>query len=263
MFQRIIKNLSHPKYAFLYMKDKISRVIFYILLLTTIMSLPVIIVSIFNPSSLIPSKGEITNSIDGMVSYDVEIVNNKLNSSNNHYIDMGMFKIIVGNVSISDPGYILKFDDEAIITYLSAGNGIVIETNKVTYESLNINDLEFSRINIIKVTNLIMLGFSNDNAIITSLVLSGFLINLFDLVMIILILSLFASLLKVMPIKFGDHFKINTYITTIYAVISLILTLFNLMELSIIALIITYIYQNMAYRSIKIIRKVEVKNKDE
>jgi len=265
MFERIRRSISHPKYAFLYIKDKLSRVILYILILTTIMTIPTILVGILSLIQIVPDRDVVANSIQLLLDDDVRIEDNVLirNENYNRRITVDMFNIAVGNMHYNDSGYFLVFENDKIVTYLSAGNGINIISNEITYESLNINDLNFDYSSKIKLANLITTTLARDNMIVTSIVFSVFIINFFDLLMLILFLTIIAQLIRNLPLKFSDHFKINTYVATIYAITSLILILFGLTYLSVIPIIITYIYQMRAYRSIKIIKKIEVRKKDE
>jgi len=265
MFERIRRSISHPKYAFLYIKDKLSRVFLYIFILTTIMSAPTIIIGILSPIQIVPSHNEISRNIDRFINQDIKIENNILITPTNYNsrTNINMFHIVFGEMFYNDTGYFLVFEEEQIRTYLSAGNGLRIIGEEYTYESLNINNLEFNNTNKRQITNIITTTFANDSKIITSIVISVFFTNLLDLLLLILFLSIIANMLKRLPIKFSDHFKINTYVATIYAILSLILILFGLTYLSIIPFIVTYIYQVRAYSSIKIIKKIEVKNKDE
>jgi hypothetical protein len=60
---------------------------------------------------------------------------------------------------------------------------------------------------------------------------------------------------KRVPMAFSMRLKLSLYLTTIYAVIQLILVLFNASYLNILGMIAAYIYHNLAYRSITIIPK--------
>ena len=78
MFNRIRKSISHPKYAFLFLKDKFTRIFLYILILATVMSLPIFFVSAVNPTMLFPSRQEIGLQINPMLNNNIRIENNKL-----------------------------------------------------------------------------------------------------------------------------------------------------------------------------------------
>ena len=265
MFERIRRSISHPKYAFLYIKDKLSRVFLYILILTTIMSAPTIIIGILSPIQIVPDRSEISKNIDKFIDQDIKIENNILITPTNYNsrTNINMFHIVFGEIIYNDTGYFLVFEEDKITTYLSAGSGLRVISNEYSYESLNISNLEFNKSNKRKISNIIANTFANDSKIVTSIVISAFIVNFMDLLLLILFLSIIANMLRRLPIKFSDHFKINTYVSTIYAISSLILILFGLTYLTIIPFIVTYIYQVRAYSSIKIIKKIEVKNKDE
>jgi|GEM_PF-6296926 len=265
MFNRIRKSISHPKYAFLFLKDKFTRIFLYILILATVMSLPIFFVSAVNPTMLFPSRQEIGLQINPMLNNNIRIENDKLidENNNNHFITIGSYNVLMNLETYPNAGIYLVFEEEHLVTKISGGSSYVLESNRISYKELGYNNLEFDISNKNFVINLILDGFTSDKLVITSIAISSLLINYFDLLILILLLAFISSLFKVLPLKFSDHFKINTYIVTIYAFVMLILNLFGLLYLDFIAIVIAYIYQNIAYRSIRIIRKVEVKKKDE
>lgn len=265
MIERLIKNLSHPKYAFLYIKDKFWRVFFYLIILATIMTLPVFINASINKTNLLPEQKTFSTVLTNLIDKDIKIVDGKLEvpTEGNFVGGSGMFFVSVKKYEYLNPGYYLVFEDEAATIYLNAGNGLIVKSNSYDYDDLNISNIEFTSENKNKLSNIVIKTFTNNSQIITTLIMSSFFINYFDLLLVILIMTLFANAFIKLPLNFKSHFKINTYIATIYAVLSLLLTLFGLEELNFIALIITYFFHQRAYRSIKIIGRVEVKNKDE
>lgn len=263
MLKKFRNNLTHPKLAFLYMKDKFYQVFFYILFLTFIMSLPVIFSSFVNPGALTPSSNDVNYNLTNIINEGYEIKDGKFIADKTKILESNLFNIQFGEGYFDKQGFFLQFKEEELVSYYNFGQGITYQTKSKSYDELNLENFEFNANNKTKLTNIITLSFSQNKGLIVALTISSIFINFIDLIVIVLLLSLLANLTKRLPFKFRDHFKINSNIVTIYAIINLIFILFGINNLDFISLIIVYIFQMIAYRSIKIISKIQVKKKDE
>lgn len=264
MLKKLKNNITHPKHAFLYIKDKFLNVFLYIILLTFFMSLPIILLGTLNPRELVPNSKDLNGKYQYLYDENVEITNSTLNmNEKNHLIELGVFNISFGDVYYETPGFYLRFKENEIETYYNMGSGVTFQNKTYKYKDFEMEDYVFEPANSRKLTNTINDIFSSDNVLISGLIISSIFINLMDLLFIILLLSLLAHLTKRLPFKFKEHFKANTYIATIYAVTILILSLFNIAAVEFIPIIIVYIYQIIAYRSVKIIKQIQVRKKDE
>lgn len=264
MLKKIKNNISHPKYAFLYIKDKLSSVFLYILILTMLISLPIILLGTINARELVPNSNDLDNNYYYLYQNDFEVVNSKLITNDKSYlIDVGIFNILFGNEYYEKPGFYIEFNEVNVKSYYLIGQNVRMNEKNYTYEELELNNFKFIPENYKTLSTKINNIYYNDKLLITGLIISSIFINLIDLLFVILLLSLFAHLSRRLPFKFSEHFKINTYIATIYAITTLIFSLFNLGVGDFIPIIIAYIYQLIAYRSIRIVNKIKVRKKDE
>lgn len=263
IFKTFYNNLRRPKLIFVNLKNKTSKVIIYILFLTLIMSIPAIITSFINPSNFLPSNNIINNSLEKVFDEGILIEENKLVITESKYLDLGVFGVVIGDDYFNGQGIFVQFEEEALVTFLNLGNGVKFETKRTSYEALEINSLTFKRTNKTIISTLIINAMATDNKVITFLLFSFILANLFELIFVILMLSLISNLITKVPIKFKDHFKINTNVATIFAFSVFILTIFGLGNLSLVAIILAYIYQVISYRAIAIISKVKVEPENE
>lgn len=266
MYQRFINTISNPKLVFLYVKDSFLRIVSYIILMSLIISIPVILIGITNKSMLFPSQSTIRTNIesnfynpnirvvDGILVNDLDT---NLEISNSFSVDN--FTYVIGDIPNSTQIFLVAFEKEGISLYtnVSTMSRVLLSTTKYT------QDFEFSHEYNYLISNMLV-NVVNDNPLILSTIISAHILgNIFDYIFLALILSLMAMLFKSLPLPFKAHFKVSIYIMSTWAIVTLILSLFNLTSLSFIAIIIAYVYQTIAYGSIRLVRNVGVKDKDE
>lgn len=263
LFKKLRYNLTDPKFAFVHAKEKIYKTILYILLLTVIISIPITLKATIDPTSMGPGSREVYTNLQGVIDKDIEIVDSKLKYEEEYVIDLGLYNIMIGKKVVNKSAIVINFGETHIETYIGMGGGQKFTTNLKSYEELGLVNFKFNLENKNALTNIIVLTLAKDNKLKTVLVLSEFFLNLFELVFVILMLTFLAFISKALPIKFMDHFRVNTQIATIYAVTTLIVLLFGGSMMNILPIVFAYFYQVRAYRSVKIITKIKVKNKDE
>lgn len=257
MFKNMINAISNPKSVFLRIKDKAYTILIYILLLSFIMTLPVILKAIVNKESLFASRDQINKEIYHILDEEVVIEDNKLITTSDIKFNVGMYVFTVGNPKITEIGYIISLEKEEVIIYFSSGQGVLIRASSTSYEKLGVGNLEFTNENKTLVTNLLINSFVNSPKIIALIVIEALLSNVFNILFIAMFLALLASMSRKIPLKYSYHFKANVYLATIYAFIMLILNLFNLGALSLIALIVVYFYHFRVYSTVRLIPKVK------
>lgn len=254
MFRKMINAISKPKSVFLRIKDKGYQVFIYILVLGIIMSVPIILRSIIEPGALFASGSQITNKVYHLTDEGIMIENYQLeNNDNNIKFQIGQYIFTIGTPLINEIGYVVSLEETSVVTYFSAGQGVIMKVGEVTYQKLQVENLDFTTENSNIIRNLLIDGFINNGAVITMIVLEVYFSNVMNIVFIAVLLALLASLSNKIPLKFSHHFKANVYLTTIYAFVMLILSLFNLGELSLIALLVVYFYHFKVYNSVRLI----------
>src|SRR5690625_338759 len=118
MLKTIKNNITHPKHAFLYIKERFIKIFLYIITLTIIMSLPIIMLSILNPRELVPNSSDLEGKYHYLYDENFEIIDSKLISNNNNLlIELGIFNVTFGDSYYDSTGYYLSFKENNIETY--------------------------------------------------------------------------------------------------------------------------------------------------
>lgn len=264
MFKNLINMLKKPQLSFLRIKDKTRKSLLYILLLTIIMTIPVFILAGLNKKELILEQNRLREVASVYANTSLEIRDGKLYNPNNinDITYVNNIYISIGERELNLPAYIIMFDEEKIVTYMTANTNMKITITEYSYSELGYENFIFFN-NENQIVTLINKTVINDSSLLWFKIFESFFNNFFDLIFVILLLSLIAKIFTKLPINFKGHFNINTYVATSYAITFLILDLFNIGDLNIIALIVTYFYQMIAYRSVRIIPNIKVGKKDE
>lgn len=256
IFQNMISAITSPKSAFLRIKDKKSKIVGYLLFLILLMSLPTIILGIIRADSLFLSSETLNVELVSFTNKDLEISNYRLVAHDVNLSEtVDVYHFTVGDVRVSTAGFIFKLAEEGIETYYAVGQGMTIPIDMVSYEELNVENLNLSGSNINVLVNMVTKAFSLNTQIVLTVLFSNILAQAFSLLLAILFLSMLSNINKRIPIKFSHHFKVNTYLASSYAVAMLIFSLFNLRGLGFVALIIYYIYYFVAYNSIRVVSR--------
>lgn len=266
MLKRIRDSITTPQTTFTYIKDSFKRVFVYILLMALIMSLPVILAGFFTKESFFPSDTSINGGFNNyIISDDLSIENGKLVNEKNlvNAFNYQEYYYAIKQIPQVSNGYVILFEEEGISVYAVLNSITKVKIDYQTYNDLEISNLEFKSQNSIIFARAINGMLVENNIMITGKIIFAIFTNLVDYVMLALLLAAFSSFTRNLNLKFSDHFKINSYTLTIYALITLIMHLFQVSILYYVALIMGFMFQSRAYRSIFMIRQIESRKKDD
>lgn len=260
MFRKLKISLSKPAFVFAFVKDRAFQVIKYLLFIILLMTLPAIIAAFNKPGMLFPSNQTITSGIQkNFLDDGYAIVDNKLVNPNN--ISKRFFTseyiIVVGEKGQDSSGVVIQFSEEAIDIYMQVGTFSKQQYSSIKYENTNLNDIVFNAENASKISYSILDVLKDDTMLRTMKVFQIYFANLVEYLFIALLLTLLFKMGNRLSLPFKNSFVISIYLTSVWAITMLILTLFNIRFLSFLPIVIAYIYHILAYRSIKTIRTIQ------
>lgn len=256
MFQKLFSSISSPKTAFLRIKDKKLSVFFYLLFLILIMSLPVILKGIIKSETLFVPADRLSTELRPFTEVGLEINNYELVENDVEVIsNIGIYYFLVGDTNIDGVGYILKLGTKGIETHYLLGSGMALQIRNVSYQELGIENLTINEDNLVILTNMYFDAFSKNTQLVAVRIFEEIVVNAINLLIVVMFLAFLSILNKRIPLPFGKHFIINVYISSIYAITTLIINLFGGSMLSLIPLIVTYSYYFVAYSSIRVVER--------
>jgi len=266
VFNKIRLSISKPGLLFAYVKDKKRQILGYLLFMGLIMTLPIIITALRRPTELFPSTDIISKGIHSEFNDKGIMINDgKLENPNDvsKAFIVGEYLFIVGDNVVARSGLVIHFLETEISLYFQANMLITQEIATIPYEGTNLANISFTKENtsiiVIAVVNLL----ANQNILLYSNIIANFIFNIVQYLFIALIFTMLFRMVNRLPLSFGASFKLSFYITTTWALISLILTLFGINDYFFVAYLFVYINHVRAYRSIRVVRKIKVGNKNE
>lgn len=266
MLNKLKISISKPALVFAFIKDKAGQIIKYLLLMMLLMILPALISTFTNPKALFPSSDLISEGIKKtIVKHNFQIADNKLVNPENNTAAFKAedYAVIVGDGSLYITGFIIHFKTDEIQLYMQLSGTITQPYKSLSYQQANLNNVDIDGYNASLVANRIVNIISDDSMLKSMKVFQIFFANLLEYLFIALLLAFLFRMSNRLPMPFKNSFVISVYLTSIWAVTILILTLFGYEELRFIALIAVYIYHIWAYRSIRMVRKIKVDKKDD
>lgn len=244
--------ISKPATAFLFIKNRGSKVFFYLLAMSLFLLLPTIIINFTQKELLTPDIEEVMSALyQDDQSYSIIDGTLISNIDEPSYKTIGYYQYILGESEILLPGIIFNFQEQGIYVDIFANQYAYI-----TYESLGITNIDFTnKTDVFEISNKLV-NYTNDRLIFR---LTTIFINYLSIFFETLITAVFFAFLSrffaPVRIKFSLRFKTSVYLMTIYAAITLVSYLTSISVLSYLALIMTYVYHIIAYRSIKVIER--------
>lgn len=255
MYKRFKASLTKPSMVFLYIKDSFWKVFSYLLIMTTLLTIPAIVVAISKPGMLFPSYNEINNGINKeFVNANLKVENGKLindNSTSKNFV-IDDFTFVVGTIPRTNTPYIILFEENRVALYMSAST-MVIEISSFKYENSELNNIVFSSEESNTLTKEIVKLF--DSSLIVVYISQIFIGYLLDYLLIALLLTALSMMIRRLPLNFSSIFKTNVYLLTGWVVFNLIITLFGFNDLYYFTVIVAYVYQMIAYRMIRVVNK--------
>ncbi|MDY0277155.1 MAG: DUF1189 family protein [Acholeplasma sp.] len=258
MYMRFKDTLTNPKLAFKYIKDKKSTVFLYVLLMVFLLTLPTIIMAFINPKALVPSNLTVASEVKtnfsekGLKIQDYQLVNE---TGSNYSFTIEDFTYVVGDIPDILSGYAVVLEQKEVKLYMVTSMIVMLEINNVSYEELGINDLIIDSNSYKEFANKVN-EVVNNNFFISVIVFETFIYMMIDFLFTALLLTVLASFFYQIRISFSEHFKINVYIMTGWAVVNLLLILFGLTELTTFSILVAYIFQSRAYHGVTVVTRV-------
>lgn len=266
MFRRLKYSISKPGIVFAFAKDKAFQLIKHLLLMMFLMAIPVFITAYKNPAGLLPDTSIVADGVrQKFIQHDFEIVNHELINPNNittGFISREYVFYIGDSIDVDATGIIVQLRTSDIHIYANVNGFMKQEYKTITYEEAGITNLEFNATTANAVAYEIINVMANQSLIVTMQVTQYVFANMIEYLFIALVLALLFKMSHSRGLPFKHSFKISFYLTSIWAIITLLLALFDLSHLGFIALIGVYIYHIWAYRQIMIVQKVAGQNKN-
>jgi len=259
MYKRFKDSLESPKKVFMYANDSFWRIFGYILIMSFLLSLPVTITALYKPELLFPSTSALESKIKAnFIEEDYKIVDGKfINEGQNKFFTLGYFSYSFSKVNENnDNFYHIVFEEETLSFYI--GNRYMMNKyNSISYKDLEMENMEFTLNNAGDIASKIQM--INNGGVATLLVFQSFLEAMLDFLFMALLFTLFTLIFLRLPIKFKILFKFSVYLLTGWVSFILLARLFGLSEILFLDAIIICIYYYLAFKSVKIIKKEEIK----
>lgn len=266
MLTKIKNSISKPGLVFAYIKDRAGQIIIYLLLMAFIMTLPKFIMLFKDKALLFPSNDVITQGINSNFNNQgIEIIDGTLIIPNNenHGFFINEYTVVLGSGRALGNGFFIHFKEDHISLYAQVDGVIHQNLYEIKYSDTNINNISFTNSNSNLIANEIVKVLSSQNFLIAGRIIGEFIYNMIQYLFMALMFAMVFRISIKLPIPFSANFKMSFYLMTIWALITLILTLFGLESLTFISFIFVYINHVRAFRSIRIVRRVGPKPKDE
>jgi hypothetical protein len=237
------------------MKDSWFKVILYVIFVTFLIVIPNFIKTAIDPSMDYQMYEEMKDVIAKDFRYEqASIVDGKLIYESYQVVDVDYFKIYLGNHNLNPNAISFVFEEQSIAVY-----AMDIELDRVSYQSLNLETYDFGSTEQSEITRLsvaLKTVYERQTMLLYAEIIALYLFSLVDYLVIALLMAvLMAMFVQRVPMAFSMRLKLSLYLTTVYAVVQLVLVLFNASYLNVLGMIAAYIYHNLAYRSITIIPK--------
>ena len=257
MLKRLTTSISRPSKTVFFMKDSWKRVVLYIFLLPLFLMIPLILTRLVDHSMSLERydamvqvieddfRSQNATIVDGILSYETPI-----NAS-----VLGLFTFYLGDQDLSNRTFNFVFEENGLTFYVAR-----YRIEKVSYADLNLLNHDFSSTDseALRTLSLALKLYIEEQSYIAFADISAeYIYGLLDYVFIALLMT-FVMLMFInhvqFPFKF--RFKLSVYLSSIWIVSELILSLFHLEQLEIISMLLVYVYHILAYRSFKVITKV-------
>jgi hypothetical protein len=255
MFRKMKVSLTQPPLTIFYMKDKWTQVLKYIFFIPLFLLLPLIIRSFISTDMSVNQYETLVNRINSDFRFDnVEIIDGVLHGTTDHTMMFGYYTLYVptGNQRAFTIGIV--FEEEHLAIYSSN-----IEITRATYDALDLSNHDFSDLSIQSsraLARAIKTLIDGEPFTIYIDFIFTYLTGLFNYITMVLLVSLMTLLFMFnVDLPYRYRFKLSVYLTTIWVLAELLLTLFGYPSWTFISTLVVYIYHIWAYRSFKVIPK--------
>lgn len=266
MYQRFKNSLFNPKQVFLNVSDSFKRVIVYVLSMVLLMMIPVFLVGVFQPTLFYPTSNDIYYGFNNSFKdKGLAIVDGKFENKEdrNILVVVDGYNFSVGEIKTAINGIRIIFEEETIAVYQVLTLGYLHEIDRFSYEQIGFSNFSFEEGQIESFALGIVNMLAENKGLILINIFEFFITYLVDYFVYALFFSVISMFFYRLPLTFSTYFKISIYLLTGWAMLNLLLSLFNLGSLYFYTTFIAYIYHIIAFRSVKVIKKIGVDRKDD
>jgi len=241
------------------MKDSWRRVTLYIILLPILLIIPLLITVFVDPNMNIDRYELMTQAIkEDLRAEGAAITDGVLTYETPFSATFDYFTIYVGTQTQDSRTINFVFEDSTLVMYMAN-----VEFNRISYIDLNLLNHDFSSTDSTELRNIniaLKVFFEQQSAIVWTDMLISYLFGLMDYLFIALLMSMMMLIFVTrVQFPFKMRFKLSVYLSTIWVLSELILSLLHAQELEFISILLAYVYHILAYRSMKVITKGAVK----
>lgn len=260
MIKRLNISIFSPSKIAFFLKDKKRYVLAYLLLLSFIISIPLMIQLAVSSGM---SDGELKTISKQLKDQSLvcSITDYKLDSNcQSDAFEIGPFNMAVNNIESSGSNYLLVLKESGISLYFLGR-----EITNVSYEVLKIDNLDLSLSNEVEqqkfeqvVTDLYDQTKTARNVMMVLVSTAS------EFILFVLLAILIAFVYGMMPqrLKYQYRFVMASYALTPYIVLLLIATLYGFEELLFLGLILPYIYMRIAYTGLLKMSRIVIKKEE-
>lgn len=255
MFKKFTTSLSKPPLTIFFIKDSWFKVIFYMLFVTFLVVIPGFIKIAVNPTMDYNRYQNMQAILEKeFIIENTQITDGKLTYETIRKVNFEFFEVYLGTQNLATNKVNFVFEEEHIAVYMTN-----VELDKLDYESLGLYNFDFSSTEQAELTRLsvaLKMMYERQDIVFVAEVFANYFLLIVDYVFLVLLMAVLMSVfVGRIPMPFSMRFKLSVYLTTIYAVIQLVLVLFGAPGLSILGYFAVYFYHVWAYRHMKIIPK--------
>jgi hypothetical protein len=246
MFSRFEVSILKSNQIFKYISDRLSVVFLYVLIMITFMMIPFILIERTDGVITIEERIDIIALFkDQMIPLNPNYIDGKLLIEDGFSFSYSFFEF--SNQASNNPVSIsVRFLEDNIqffvsdMMYESITYETLIKTYGISLDQTSIDPLRFASLTV---------SWLNDLPVIVSIYYISLTLSvILEYLFITLIFTVMMRFNKKQTIKFGSHFKVGLYLTTIYGASQLLLMLFQVYSFGFISFLLTYIIYVRAYR---------------
>jgi len=246
MFSRFEVSILKSNQIFKYISDRLSVVFLYVSIMITFMMIPFILIERTDGVITIEERIDIIALFkDQMIPLNPNYIDGELLIEDGFSFSYSFFEF--SNQASNNPVSIsVRFLEDNIqffvsdMMYESITYETLIKTYGISLDQTSIDPLRFASLTV---------SWLNDLPVIVSIYYISLTLSvILEYLFITLIFTVMMRFNKKQTIKFGSHFKVGLYLTTIYGASQLLLMLFQVYSFGFISFLLTYIIYVRAYR---------------
>src|SRR5690554_1725795 len=242
MFKKFTTSLSKPPLTIFFIKDSWFKVIFYMLFVTFLVVIPGFIKIAINPTMDYDRYQQMQTSLkENFVIENAQITDGKLTYETIDKVDFEFFEIYLGTQTLATNKVNFVFEEEHVAVYMTG-----VEMDRLDYQSLGLYNFDFSSTETSELTRLsvaLKMMYERQDVVFIAEVFANYFLIVLEYVFLVLLMAVLMSVfVGRIPMPFSMRFKMSVYLTTIYAVIQLVLVLFGAASLSLLGYFAVYFY---------------------